>query len=66
MVLLLVATPGGAITYTFDSNAGSALDGGTVTLTPGGLGTNGVTWACSKTDPTAGAYESDPCDAFSN
>jgi type IV pilus assembly protein PilA len=62
---VVVATAGGAITYTFDSNAGSALDGGTVTLTPG-LGTNGVTWACSKTDPTDGVYESDPCDAFSN
>ena len=55
----------GQITYTFSSSAGTALDGGTVVLAPT-VSSTGVTWACTSTAPTAGAYESEPCDAITN
>ena len=55
----------GVITYTFSSSAGTALDDGTISLTPT-VSANGITWACSYTPPTSGGYSSDPCDAINN
>lgn len=53
----------GVITYTFSSSAGTALDAGTISLTPT-VSDNGITWVCSSTSPTSGGYSSDPCDGL--